>query len=339
MASQFPRKILDHRSLFGDTDVRPENLGMMTVRSTDGIAEAERLDYWRHSVLHRMEPIPQEGARPFAGRLVYIAGSNCVFVDNVSESIHTRRDRTRLRRDDCDEILIGLVERGAPSRLSHEGSHTLRQDDLCIADFSRPIDYVQGRNREITLMFPRTSLSEALKGDVSTLAGRLLPRNGIAAILRSHLRLIAVEAANMSARERAAMIGAASDMTLLALQREFGKGTDEERFPTGLYAAAMTVIRQYCWNPDLNPEAVASRVGCSRATLYRIFAAESESVARVIWNARLDRAHALLIASSGSGAFISDIAFRSGFIDMPTFNRMFKRRFDRTPTEARLGVR
>ncbi|WP_073057416.1 helix-turn-helix domain-containing protein [Kaistia soli] len=312
---------------------------MMTVRSTEGIPEGERLDYWRHSVLYRMEPIAEEGGKPFAGRLVYIAGENCAFVHNVSEAIHTRRDRARLRRDDCDEILVGLVERGAPSRLSHEGSQTLRQDDLCIADFSRPIEYMQARNREITLMFRRSSLTDALKGDVSTLAGRLLPRGGISAILRSHLRLIAIEAANMSARERAAMIAAASEMTLLALQREFRTGADEEQFPTGLYAAAMTVIRHYCWNPELNPEIVASRVGCSRATLYRIFAAESESVARVIWNARLDRAHALLMASSESGAFISDIAFRSGFIDMPTFNRMFKRRFDRTPTEARLGTR
>ncbi|MBZ9938154.1 helix-turn-helix domain-containing protein [Mesorhizobium sp. BR1-1-16] len=214
---------------------------------------------------------------------------------------------------------------------------TLHQDDLCIADFSRPIEYRQGRNREITLMFRRSVLAEAMKGDVSTLAGRLLPRNGIAAMLRSHLRLISVEAGNMSAKERAAMVEAASEMTLLALQREFRSVVDEEQFPTGLYAAAMTVIRHYCWNPDLDPATVASRVGCSRATLYRIFAAESESVARSIWNARLDRAHGLLRESSESGAYVSDIAFRSGFIDMPTFNRMFKRRFDKTPTEARFG--
>ena len=34
-------------------------------------------------------------------------------------------------------------------------------------------------------------------------------------------------------------------------------------------------------------------------------------------------------------AYIADIAFRGGFIDMPTFNRMFKKRFEKTPSEAR----
>jgi AraC-like DNA-binding protein len=33
---------------------------------------------------------------------------------------------------------------------------------------------------------------------------------------------------------------------------------------------------------------------------------------------------------------ISEIAFRNGFLDQPTFNRMFKRRFGLTPREVRI---
>ena len=43
-----------------------------------------------------------------------------------------------------------------------------------------------------------------------------------------------------------------------------------------------------------------------------------------------------MLCSAGSVAVpISDVAMLSGFIDMPTFTRMFKRRYGKTPREAR----
>ena len=56
------------------------------------------------------------------------------------------------------------------------------------------------------------------------------------------------------------------------------------------------------------------------------------------WNERLDQALRMLTAPENCTAYCAEIGFRSGFIDMPTFNRMFKRRFGRTPSEARHAV-
>ena len=51
---------------------------------------------------------------------------------------------------------------------------------------------------------------------------------------------------------------------------------------------------------------------------------------------RLDRAWGMLTAAGQAHLLVSEIAFRCGFLDQPTFNRMFKRRYGLTPREARL---
>ncbi len=336
MESQFRGGFLDRQSPLDPCREGPEQAGVLTLRSTEGLPPQERLDYWRESVLHRLVPIALgKGVETFSGRLLHVAGEGVCLIEHVSDALHTRRDQARLARDGFDEIGITLAGRGGPSVLGHAGTHLIERDDLFIADFARPIDHVQARNRDVTLLFQRETIRDALLGDLSGLAARRLPRHGIAALLRSHLRTLADQAERLSVTERAAALRIAGEMAMLALQAEFGQAADGERFRTGLFGAAMLRIRQDCWDPDLDPAAIARRLGCSRATLYRLFAAEATSVAKEIWNARLDRADQMLAAPAHAEANISDIAFRSGFIDMPTFSRMYKRRFDRTPTEAR----
>jgi AraC-like DNA-binding protein len=132
---------------------------------------------------------------------------------------------------------------------------------------------------------------------------------------------------------------AATDMTLALLRTNSNRAADVEQFDSGFHRAAHVVIERDCGDPDLGPERVASILGCSRASLYRAFARRDESVADVIWQARTMRAWRLLTSAEGVGLLVSDIALLSGFRDMPTFTRMFKRRHGMTPSEARASAR
>jgi AraC-like DNA-binding protein len=285
-----------------------------------------------------MDPIiPTGSPKLFRGKMTHILGEECEFIGHTADAIHTRRDPERLRRDDCEDVLISLLGPGGKTKLRHAGEQILHGNSLCIADFSKPIEYIRSRNRDIALMFNRRKLQEHVKGGLSQLAGRMLPRHGIAGLLRSHMRALADEAEHLSAQERATALNAAAEMAYLVLQAELKHGPDAEQFPAGLYAAAQTLIRQRCHEPDLDPASVAAGIGCSRAALYRIFAARGEAIAKSIWSARLEQAHAML-TSAQPYLLVDEIAFRCGFTEVSTFNRMFGRRYNLTPREARHGI-
>jgi len=108
-----------------------------------------------------------------------------------------------------------------------------------------------------------------------------------------------------------------------------------EEHSDAFYRAARALIDRDCANPELTPELMARSLGCSRASLYRVFLRHGESVAAAIWATRLERARRMLASRGCLALNVSEIAFRSGFVDQSTFNRMFKRRYGLTPREAR----
>jgi AraC family transcriptional regulator, positive regulator of tynA and feaB len=310
--------------------------GTIVERTTDGIAPSERLSYWRDSVLRRMEPIRAVAQdRPFQGRLRRVIGVDGELIEHASDAILAVRTAQRCRADGCDDISIDLMINCVTAKLDHGGERHVRAGDLCIVDYARPAQVVRSRHRALGLILPRARVREVLGDDLSALAGRRLPARGIGALLRSHMRLTFEEAPNLAPEQRAAAITAAVEMALVALAAENRACADVEQHGEGFYHAARRLIDRDCANPDLTPEVVAMALGCSRASLYRAFFRRGESVAAIIWATRLEQAWRMLTSSSDLGRPVSEIAFRSGFLDQATFNRMFKRRYGRTPREAR----
>ncbi|WP_425515537.1 helix-turn-helix domain-containing protein [Microvirga antarctica] len=124
-------------------------------------------------------------------------------------------------------------------------------------------------------------------------------------------------------------------MALAALQSECRGKVDGERLADGFHRAAHLFIERECSDPHLTPDSVVLSLGCSRASLYRVFLRHGESISAAIWEARLSRALLLLGSSSNRHLSIAEIAFRSGFVEQTSFSRMFKRRFSVTPRDAR----
>jgi AraC-like DNA-binding protein len=181
----------------------------------------------------------------------------------------------------------------------------------------------------------RRVVQDALGNDVSALTGHRVPTHGIGELLRSHMLATLDEAPHLSPAQRLLALRAATDMALAALQAQATGMADSEQFALGFYHAARALIDRDCGDIDLTVDAIARDLGCSRASLYRVFAARGESVAAVIWATRLDHAQRLLRSCSHAHLLIAEIAFRCGFADQATFNRMFKRRYGMTPRDAR----
>lgn len=310
--------------------------GRLDELTTNDVPSAQRLAFWRDGVLKRMEPVEGPGdGQPFQARLRRIAVDGAELVVHASNAICAVRSPERRRIDDCDDISIDLMQDCQSAMIDHNGEHRLRPGDLRIVDYSQPIRILRSRHRASALILSRARVSAVLGHDLSALAGRHLPARGMAAVLRSHMRATIDEAPRLSTAERHAATTAAADMALAMLRAtRFGIG-DAEQFVDGFYRAAQRVIARRCADPDLTPDRVTAILGCSRASLYRVFARHDESIAAAIWSARIERAWHLLTSAEGAGMMISNIAADCGFREVPTFTRMFRRRYGMTPREAR----
>ena len=310
--------------------------GRLADLSTDGVPARERFDYWRDVVLRRTRPELPERGEPFRARLRRIVLADVELIEHASDAVISGRSAGRTRFDGGDDIAFELIRSGT-SQLTHNGEHRLRAGDLRLVDYARPFQTVLTRHRACGVVLSRRRVRDVLGDDLSALAGHRLPVRGLGAVLRAHMTATLDEAPYMTPEWRVIATNAAAEMALAILQAGRLGAADPEQFADGLYHAACAMIDKACADHDLSPERIALAVGCSRATLYRLFARRDESVVAVIWQARLERARRMLCSVDGIGVPIGDVAMLSGFTDTPTFSRMFKRRYGRTPREARLA--
>jgi AraC-like DNA-binding protein len=94
-------------------------------------------------------------------------------------------------------------------------------------------------------------------------------------------------------------------------------------------------IGQGAGDPNLDPAAVAERLGLSVRYLHRLFEDSGKTFSEHVLERRLERAHRLLRDPRFAHKKISDVALESGFSDISHFNRSFRQRFDDTPSAVR----
>jgi AraC-like DNA-binding protein len=98
-------------------------------------------------------------------------------------------------------------------------------------------------------------------------------------------------------------------------------------------AAAKTYVRQHLHRQDLRAGAVAAHLRVTPRYVHRLFESDGVSFLEYVLAERLALAHRILLTDHSRT--ISAIALAVGFSDLSHFNRTFRRRFGRTPTDVR----
>lgn len=82
-------------------------------------------------------------------------------------------------------------------------------------------------------------------------------------------------------------------------------------------------------------DALAARHGVSGRYIRMLFESDGTSVTEFVREERLTRARSMLLSPRFATRTIAEVAYEAGFNDLSYFNRAFRRRFGRTPSELR----
>ena len=88
-------------------------------------------------------------------------------------------------------------------------------------------------------------------------------------------------------------------------------------------------------DPDMGIGAIARAFDLSPRTIHKLFEGEAQTVARLIWDRRLERCREDMADPGMAARSITEIAHLWGFSDSQHFSRAFKLRFGLTPRDYR----
>ena len=302
--------------------------------NTDHLPGRDRMEFWYETTGRRMKCTPN--GRTVNARLHGLQHDGIELLDYASEAFMMDRDRTMCRRDDRDEISIGLVAGTHTGTVQNGNELSLQTGELYVIDFSQPVRSTIPDHHEISLFLPRRLVTSAIGiSQTDKLGGLRLSGHGIGGLLASHLQALAREAALLTPGQQRIALRSAMELALAALQSAGQSPVDVTRFATGLYAAALRLITQHCADHSFGPDRLAALLGWSRARLYRLFRDHGSSAGAAIREARLNLAHHMLTSPGRTGLRILEVALLCGFTDHATFSRMFRERYGITPRQAR----
>ncbi|MGE0801298.1 MAG: helix-turn-helix domain-containing protein [Lautropia sp.] len=238
-----------------------------------------------------------------------------------------------------DEIGLLLQTRGQ-SRLEVEGhALTLAAGEATLFDNARPyrFDLAEGFEHRI-LLFDRDRFG-AGRAAVEACRGRLLPTAALTT------RLLVQALLTMTDGEDPDWSNPALESLPLALVEWLETACDAATAGTApdcrsdsrsqrLLRGVLDAARQRLADPELSPAVLAAAHGIAERTLHKLFAAQGLTVMGWVREQRLlsvDRA----LRAAPAGAKIETIACTHGFDDPAAFRRAYRRRFGRSPGEAR----
>jgi AraC-like DNA-binding protein len=207
--------------------------------------------------------------------------------------------------------------------------------EVQIVDYARPFHSVTTDYENLIVILARDSVPAALLALEPH--GLVFPRgSGAARLIGGALQELFVQAGLLTVSEAEAAIEG-----IVALTTAFARArlaNDEADRVKSRRKAALDYIEAHLANEQLGPAEIADAVHVSRASLYRLLAAEG-GIRAVLLTRRLDEALRLLLADNKDERSLTEVAKRCGFGGASQFSRAFRARFGLPPGRYRALVR
>ena len=304
-------------------------------KSTGGLDHSDRFEYWRHLFFGSFIDRPDNHTtQAFDGTLTGCLGQDGMIFANL------RADpiACSFGQRDSNIVLLGCVTSGSFQVRDRHDRCTVfdASKGLIIFDCDRPATAVGSRYDLSYLAVPRAAVIAAMGRDPvpHDQIALFLPDIGLPAVLLAHLRAMAVQGPSLNAAESAAAMQAAGALAITLLSGLAGRREEvDDAIDTSRYQAAKRYMAKHIGRQNLTSGDIAAAVGCSRAYLYRLFAARNETVAGHLRNIRMGRARGLLRTCPKDP--IGMIALQCGYTDLSAFGKAFRSKFGLSPQDCR----
>jgi AraC-like DNA-binding protein len=235
----------------------------------------------------------------------------------------------------ADQLLITLQIEGSLEK-EYAGWHARREaGDVEIVDYARPFHSVSTDYEILIIHLARESVPAALLALEPH--GLAFPRgSGAARLIGSAMQEFYAQADHLTVSEAGAAIeGIVALTTACARTRRAG---DEPEHVKSRRRVALDYIDARLGNAQLGPDEIADATNLSRASLYRLLAAEG-GIRAVLLKRRLDAAVRLLLEDNKDNRSLKEIVKCCGFGGTSQFSRAFRARFGMPPVQYRELVR
>jgi AraC-like DNA-binding protein len=192
-------------------------------------------------------------------------------------------------------------------------------------------------SRFITFRVPRKPIAALLPNLDAALARRIPADNAALKLLVRYMDNARDTQALITPELRQLAVTHVYDLLALALgaTRDAAEIARSRGVRAARLRAAKAFIGRHSGRAELSVRSVATYLGITPRYVHMLFATDGSSFTRFMIEQRLDRAYQMLVDPRITERTISMIAFAAGFSDLSHFNRTFRRRFGRTPSDAR----
>ena len=242
-------------------------------------------------------------------------------------------------REFRDEVFLGANIAGMAVARQGGQEHTLQAGDAVLFS-SAEAGFTSSRPRSsqfLGLRLPHRVLAP-LVPNLDRDSMHLIPaRTHSLRLLVDYLRLLGSRQAPRAAELDHAI--STHILDLVALSVGANQDAAAQALGRGVRAARLRAIKadvaSHFSEGDLSVAAVAARHSVTPRYIHKLFETEGATFSEYVLACRLKFAHRMLTDRRNVGRPITSIAFDSGFSDLSHFNRMFRRRYNATPTEVR----
>jgi AraC-like DNA-binding protein len=309
--------------------------------STDSVAAANRLDYWREIVCDVFVELECRAAdgQSFFGAIESRSLDDIRFTRVSSKGQQVVRTPKRIARSDMEYFFLSLQLRGHGLHKQDGRVARLEAGDFAIYDTTRPYELLFGDTfSQLVLSLPREVVKSRLKDAEQLTACPVQARSGSGRLASIFIRQLAMQLDSLDAASLPRLHASVVDLiaTALAEQRS-AQGSPLSQSRNVLTQRVIQFIEDNLGDPELTCRSIAERHRISERYLRLLFREMDTCASHWIWRRRLERARQDLLDPRQHHRSVTSIGFNWGFKDAAHFSRAFKQQFECTPSEARVG--